>query len=72
MTTLTEHQEKLNELREFALNTCVPTVHVIDLLEQERELCAQLAETVGLGEPHTMPPYSVRDLIAQAIRNRGK
>jgi len=40
-------------------------------LQKEREACAKIAETVGLGEPHSMPPYSVRDLIAHEIRKRG-
>jgi hypothetical protein len=44
---------------------------VIELIQDEREACARLAETVGLGEPHTMPPYSVRDAIAREIRSRG-
>jgi hypothetical protein len=38
---------------------------------EEREACARLAETAGLGEPHTLPPYSVRDYIAREIRSRG-
>jgi hypothetical protein len=36
-----------------------------------REECARIAETAGLGEPHSLPPYSVRELIAREIRNRG-
>lgn len=38
---------------------------------EEREACARIAETAGLGEPHSLPPYSVRDLIAREIRSRG-
>lgn len=37
----------------------------------EREKCARIAETAGLGEPHSLPPYSVRELIAREIRNQG-
>jgi hypothetical protein len=37
-------------------------------VEAERERCAKIAETVGLGEPHSMPPYSVREYIAKEIR----
>lgn len=37
----------------------------------EREACAKIAEVAGLGEPHSLPPYSVRELIAHEIRNRG-
>lgn len=40
-------------------------------VEEERECCAKLAEVTGLGEPHSMPPYSVREYIAHEIRNRG-
>jgi hypothetical protein len=36
--------------------------------DAERERCAKIAETVGLGEPHSMPPYSVREYIAKEIR----
>lgn len=38
---------------------------------KEREACARIAETAGLGEPHSLPPYSVRELIAREIRSRG-
>lgn len=38
----------------------------------EREACAKIAEVAGLGEPHSLPPYSVRDLIAREIRSRGR
>jgi hypothetical protein len=44
---------------------------VIRLIQEEREACARLAETAGLGEPHSIPPYSVRELIAREIRSRG-
>jgi site-specific recombinase XerC len=44
---------------------------VILATAREREACAQIAETAGLGEPHSLPPYSVRKLIAREIRNRG-
>jgi hypothetical protein len=44
---------------------------IMKLIQEEREACAKLAETVGLGEPHTLPPYSVRDMIAREIRSRG-
>lgn len=40
-------------------------------IAMEREACAKLAEVAGLGEPHSLPPYSVRELIAHEIRNRG-
>lgn len=38
---------------------------------EEREACARIAETAGLGEPHSLPPYSVRECIAREIRSRG-
>jgi hypothetical protein len=44
---------------------------IMELLQQERDACATLAEGSGLGEPYTLPPYSVRETIARAIRNRG-
>ena len=47
------------------------TPHLLAIVQaackQERERCAQIALTVGLGEPHSLPPYSVRELIAREI-----
>jgi hypothetical protein len=40
---------------------------VEDVKKKERERCARIALTAGLGEPHSMPPYSVRELIAHRI-----
>jgi hypothetical protein len=39
---------------------------------KERKACALLAFTAGLGEPKTIPPYSVREVIAHAILSRGE
>jgi hypothetical protein len=43
---------------------------IIALLARERQECAEIAQTAGLGEPHSMPPYNVRDMIAHAIRSK--
>jgi hypothetical protein len=51
-------------------DSITPYLHRL-LVEIEREECARIAETAGLGEPHSLPPYSVRELIAREIRNRG-
>lgn len=40
---------------------------VEDVKKKERERCARIALTAGLGEPHSMPPYNVRELIAHRI-----
>lgn len=40
---------------------------VEDVKKKERERCAHIALTAGLGEPHSMPPYNVRELIAHRI-----
>lgn len=44
---------------------------VLKAMALEREACAKIAEVAGLGEPHSLPPYSVRALIAREIRSRG-
>lgn len=40
---------------------------VEEVKKKERERCARIALTAGLGEPHSMPPYSVREVIAHRI-----
>jgi hypothetical protein len=34
------------------------------------DYCAEVAKTAGLGEPHTLPPYNVREKITQEILAR--
>lgn len=43
--------------------------YVTVAVKKERERCARIAETIGLGEPHSMPPYSIREYIAKEIRS---
>lgn len=58
--TLHEIEQHNQELYDF----------IISLIVKERRECAEIAKTAGLGEPHSMPPYSVREMIAQAIRSK--
>ena len=59
------------EIKELIYNCKGLNDLVMTAIATEREACAKIAEVAGLGEPHSLPPYSVRDFIAREIRNRG-